>query len=207
MRTRRRARRRSLQQHILRLRLSTALKALPAEEQQALAALQEQRLTVNLDDADPDVAEDAYGLEDAAAGPPKAASFADSVYEKPSAYIRDLVAGLPEDQKLTRDQTLFVVAFAKACDEAWDDDVTQKPWGERKVAHFLLLGQGGSGKTHVVQKIVFKAVAYIWPPPARDRSTLMCVAFSNAQAKNISTAEWRARTLHNTAVMRVPGHD
>eukprot|EP00959_Pyramimonas_sp_CCMP1952_P132220 2764455-Pyramimonas_sp.AAC.1 len=41
---------------------------------------------------------------------------------------------------------LLVVKFAKARVEACDDDVQKKPWGERKVTHLLLLGQGGSGK-------------------------------------------------------------
>ena len=39
----------------------------------------------------------------------------------------------------------------------------KKLWGERKVTHLLLLGQGGSGKTHVAQKIVFPVVEYLWP--------------------------------------------
>ena len=110
---------------------------------------------------------------------------------------------MPEDQRLTRDQTLFVAKFAKACDEAWEDDVQKKPWSERKVTHLLLLGQGGSGKTHVVQKIVFPVVEYLWPSPAPDRASMMVVAFSNAQAKNISTETVKARTLHNACAMRV----
>ena len=96
---------------------------------------------------------------------------------------------------------LFVVRFAKACDEAWADE--QKPPQERKVHHLLLLGQGGSGKTHVVQNLVFKAVNFIWPPASTEQPTLMVVASSNAQAKNISSVDVKARTLHNASGMRV----
>ena len=132
-----------------------------------------------------------------------AARFDGSVWSAPSAYIADLVAGLPEGQRLTRGQTLFVAKFAQACDEAWDDDVQKKPWMYRKVTHLLLLGQGGSGKTHVVQKIVFLVVEYPWPSANAVRATMMVVAFSNAQAKNISTETVKARTLHGACALRV----
>ena len=104
---------------------------------------------------------------------------------------------------MTRDQMLFVARFAAACDEAWNDEVTGKPPRERKVHHILLLGQGGSGKTHVVQNVVFKAVQHIWPCLAKDQPTMMVCAASNAQAKNISTEEVKARTLHSASAMRV----
>ena len=122
-------------------------------------------------------------------------------YAKPSAYIKDLIKQLPSKETLTRDQTLFMARFAHACDEAWSDQ--EKPPCDRKVHHLLLLGEGGSGKTHVVQKLVFKAVQFIWPAPSEDEPTLMVTASSNAQAKNISNATIKARTLHNATGMRV----
>ena len=67
----------------------------------------------------------------------------------------------------------------------------------------LLLGAGGTGKTHVVQNVVFKIVEYLWPAESADSPSLMVVAASNAQAKNISSPEFKARTLHNAAAMRV----
>ena len=66
-----------------------------------------------------------------------------------------------------------------------------------------MFGQAGSGKTHVVQKLVFEAVQFIWPARSIDEPTLMVVASSNAQAKNISTDAIKARTLHNAGSMRV----
>ena len=91
--------------------------------------------------------------------------------------------------------------FAKALDEAWAEQ--EKAPHERRVHHILLLGQGGSGKTHVVQKIMFGAAQYLWPETSPQEPTLMVVAMSNAQAKNISTETVKARTIHNAAGMRV----
>ena len=66
----------------------------------------------------------------------------------------------------------------------------------------LLLGQGGSGKTHIVQNIVFPVVHFIWPSEG-EQSTLMVVAAKNAQAKNISTDTVRAKTLHGASLLGV----
>ena len=51
--------------------------------------------------------------------------------------------------------------------------------------------------------LVFKAVEYIWPNESPESPSMLVVATSNAQAKNIATRDWKARTLHNTAAMRV----
>ena len=103
--------------------------------------------------------ENAIAAAPSNAAPVPACFAGQEIYATPSAYIRALIAGLPENEKLTRDQTLFMVRFAKACDDAWADEA--KPPRERKTHHLLLLGQGGSGKTHVVQKLVFRAVNFI----------------------------------------------
>merc|ERR1712079_821891 len=94
-----------------------------------------------------------------------------------------------------------MVKFAQFCDEAWEDE--DKPPERRRVHHMLLLGAGGTGKTHVVQNLVFKAVEYIWPNETAESPSMLVVASSNAQAKNVSTTQWKARTLHNAAGMRV----
>ena len=125
------------------------------------------------------------------------------VYAKPSDYISALVGRLPADQLLTRDQTLYMAHFADVCDAVWLEEQNNTPPCQRTVHHMLLLGQGGSGKTHVVQKLIFKAVQYIWPAERESEPTLMVVASSNAQAKNISTKDVKARTLHNACGMRV----
>ena len=172
-------------------------------QQLQLAELQSKRLKVSHaeDDLDISSAEVAEPDADASACMPRASFAEQRVFATPSAYITSLVNALPSDTALTRDQTLFVARFAKACDEAWLDE--KKPPNQRKVHHILLLGQGGSGKTHVVQNLVFEAIEYIWPPASPEEPTLMVVASSNAQAKNISTASVKARTLHNASAMRV----
>ena len=80
---------------------------------------------------------------------PEPASFDEAgVHATPSAYIMDLIAGLPEDKTLTRDQTIFAMRFADACDQVWRDEKNGTPCKERQVHHILLLRQGGSGTTH-----------------------------------------------------------
>ena len=137
--------------------------------------------------------------------PPDATFSNQSVFGKPSEFIRALIQDLPTDSALTREQTLFMAKFACACDQAFED--LQRPPEERSPpTHILLLGQGGSGKTYVVQELVFKAVSFIWPEEADDEPTLMVVAASNAQAKNISTTQRKARTLHNASCMRAQSY-
>ena len=181
----------------------TLLLAADVHEQLPVAKLQGERLEVSREEDNMDVtpAEDDEDQGPGAARPAAACFANQEVYATPSAYIASLIAALPEGERLTRDQTLFMVRFAQACDAAWADEA--KPPHERKVHHLLLLGQGGSGKTHVVQKLVFQAVHFIWPPESPEEPSLMVVAASNAQAKNISSATVEARTIHNASGMRV----
>ena len=177
------------------------LASAPTAQLLEVAALQSSRMEISHKEEDLDI-DDAAEDEASAAAPLPTECFSNQdVYATPSAYISALICKLPTDEQLTRDQTLFVARFAQACDEAWKDE--QKPPNQRKVHHMLLLGQGGSGKTHVVQKLVFTAVCYIWPSQNEDEPTLMVVASSNAQAKNISTVNVKGRTMHNASGMRV----
>ena len=134
---------------------------------------------------------------------PAPAFFADqSVWKTPSAYIvHHLLKSLPPEKALTRDQVLFMMIFAHACDQVWEDETSGKPRHLRKVHHLLLLGQGGSGKTHVVQNLVFKAVRFIWPSPTASSDTLMVLAFSNAQANPrwLLKHEWTGCSCHDPA--------
>ena len=54
-----------------------------------------------------------------------------------------------------------------------------------------------------MQHLVFQIVDYLWPGIAPDASSLMVVASTNAQAKNISFGDTKAHTMHATAKMRV----
>ena len=124
-----------------------------------------------------------------------------NVYEKPSDLVKDLVAALPPKQRLNEDQDCFIQRFAEVLDTVYAQENTTAP-EKRHVYHMLLLGQGGSGKTRIVQNIVFPVVHFIWPSEG-EQSTLMVVAAKNAQAKNISTDTVRAKTLHGASLLGV----
>ncbi|CAE7805372.1 unnamed protein product [Symbiodinium sp. CCMP2592] len=106
------------------------------------------------------------------------------VYSKPSLLMKAMVDGLPEQERLNEDQALFISRFANVLDTV------------------LAQEDRGSGKTHVVQKLIFPIVLFIWPP-SKNRETIQVVAAKNSQAKNISTSEIRAKTLHTASAMRV----
>ena len=171
------------------------------QEKQELKQIQEEALDVNAAEDHIEVVARAPRRIKGKQKPLVATFVGEGVYEKPSGFIRHLIGRLPEKERLNRRQTLFMAQFAQACDEVWEDE--SKPPKERRVHHMLLLGAGGAGKTHVVQKLVFEAVSYIWPNESPESPSMLVVASSNAQAKNISTAQWKGRTLHNAGCIRV----
>ncbi|CAE7263859.1 PIF7 [Symbiodinium sp. CCMP2456] len=124
-----------------------------------------------------------------------------TVYEKPSEFLADMMFALPAKEKLNEDQELFMLRFGDVLNKVYDEEQRKRP-EERGVYHVLLLGQGGSGKTHVVQNVIFPIVLFIWPP-VDGRETLRVVAAKNSQAKNISTASVQATTVHAAGCMRV----
>ena len=58
----------------------------------------------------------------------------------------------------------------------------------------------------MVEKLVFQAACFIWPARCKGEPTLTVVS-SNAQAKNISTQDVKARTVHNACAMRVQKYE
>ena len=122
----------------------------PLGEKLELKKIQEEALEVNAEEDHIDeVPKPTHRLR---GKQPAVASFAsEGLYQTPSAFIRHLVSQLPAKERLTRRQTLFMVKFAQFCDEAWEDE--DKPPERRRVHHMLLLGAGGTGKTHVVQNL------------------------------------------------------
>lgn len=97
-----------------------SLDALPEAELVELANLQASRMEISHDEADIDVnAEEQDDTNGGSADDTTPECFANQfVYAKPSDYIMALIAKLPEKEKLTRDQTHFMIRFAVACDEA-----------------------------------------------------------------------------------------
>ena len=95
---------------------------------------------------------------------PKASFVPSGRCQRPSDYIvhlaKEFEAGnttLPgkkkKKKKLTRDQVLFLIGFADACNTVWQQECDNIPMEDRKEYAFLLMGQGGSGKTAIVQEL------------------------------------------------------
>ena len=119
----------------------------------------------------------------------------------------DTQTGIRKPRLLRRDQALFLAKFAQACNDIWKDETEQVAPKKRKTFHILLMGQGGSGKTAIVQEIVLPAMDKLFPPAAPDyrRSTLIvCAKWS--QAENISTKEHKAMSCHRAALMGIGTH-
>lgn len=124
-----------------------------------------------------------------------------TIYAQPSDMLKDMIENLPEGRRLNEDQHIFMLRFGTVLNTVYREEQELAP-ENRSVFHLLLLGQGGSGKTHIVQNLIFPVVQFIWPPQ-QDEDALMVVAAKNAQAKNISTESVRAKTLHTASCMRV----
>ena len=153
----------------------------------------------------------------AAQPPPEPVAYFTQSY-RPSDYVAhlakefeagpvDATTGQRQPRMLRRDQTLFLAQFAKACNAIWDDEKDQVAPKARKTFQILLMGQGGSGKTAIVQEIVLPAMDKLFPPAAPDyqRSTLIvCAKWS--QAENISTKEHKAVSCHRAALMGIGTH-
>ena len=79
------------------------------------------------------------------ANQPAVASFArDNPFKTPSAFIKHLLSTIPAEKQLTRSQTLFIVQFAAACDNAWADE--QKPLSRDAPTICCYLGLAAQGK-------------------------------------------------------------
>ena len=134
--------------------------------------------------------------------PRDCARFTDqTIYAQPSDMLKDMIENLPQGRRLNEDQHIFMLRFGTVLNTVYREEQELAP-ENRSVFHLLLLGQGGSGKTHIVQNLIFPVVQFIWPPQ-QDEDALMVVAAKNAQAKNISTESVRAKTLHTASCMRV----
>ena len=109
-------------------------------------------------------------------------------------------------KKLSRGQVLFLIGFADACNKVWRQEQDDVPMQDRQQFIFLLMGQGGSGKTAIVQEIVLPAVDFIFPPEEPPASSSIIVCASWAQAQNISTPAHKAVSCHNATMMRVQSY-
>ena len=114
-------------------------------------------------------------------------------------------SGKKEPRPLKRDQVLFVAQFAQVCNTVYDEDrkVEEGELDVKKITCFniLLMGQGGSGKTAVVQDIVLPALDFLF---GCEASLIVCAKWS--QAENISTDTHRAVTCHRAASIGIQSY-
>ena len=99
----------------------------------------------------------------------------------------DPTTGGRAPRTLKRDQTLFLAKFADACNKVWDDENEKKPWAQRRTFQMLLMGQGGSGKTAIIQEIVLPVMDFLF-----GHSATQIVCAKRSQCENISTEHHRA---------------
>jgi len=131
--------------------------------------------------------------------------------DNPARKMQQLIAELEREPKpgekkkkitLTHLQVLACAQFSSMMQVAWDEEKQGIPWDKRSQKTMVLLGQGGTGKSMIVQKLFVPLVE--WAFPADDDGTRWAVlAYSHAQANAISTSTFRAKTLHNVSGMRV----
>ena len=150
-------------------------------------------------------------------GPEPQAYFApNDTWRRPSDYVAHLAQRFEEGpidpttgkrvpRTLKRDQTLFLAKFADACNATWDDEANEVPWERRRTFQLLLMGQGGSGKTAIVQQIVLPAIDFLFRRSSTQNVTqIVCAKWS--QAENISTEHHAATTCHKAAQMGIGEH-
>ena len=159
---------------------------------------------------DPD-ADSATRSTNVAAGEAEAKFAPSDAWRRPSDYVAFLAKRFEEEwvnprtdkkepRPLKRDQVLFVTKFAEACNTVWAEDLRVED-GELDIDkitcfNFLLMGQGGSGKTAVVQDIVLPTLDFLF---GCDATLIVCAKWS--QAENISTDS------HKAADCRIRGVD
>ena len=152
-------------------------------------------------------------------GPDPVAYFAPSDrYRRPSDYVAYLArrfeagklnpkTGRIDPKPLKHDQALSVAQFAAACNTVWDDE--QKVLDgtlsvkKRHCFNVLLMGQGGSGKTAVVQEIVLPAMDFLFPAEDGTARSTLIVCAKWSQAENISTEQHKAVTCHRAGLVGI----
>jgi hypothetical protein len=106
---------------------------------------------------------------------------------------------------LKRDQVYFVAQFVQSCNTVWDEDrkVEEGELDVKKITCFniLLMGQGGSGKTAVVQEIVLRTLDFLF---GSEATLIVCSKWS--QAENISTDTHKAITCHRAASVGIQSY-
>ena len=98
--------------------------------------------------------------------------------------------GERKKKKLSRDQVLFIAQFAYVCNIVWEDEQADVPMARRRRFSLLLMGQGGSGKTAVVQEVVLPVIDFLFPPGGWSGDL-------EEEAKGISAQEWAVESIED----------
>jgi len=128
--------------------------------------------------------------------------------KRPSHFIELLVEQLAQRYAEHKPVTLhpmqktFVQDFSKCLDIAWKEEQEGMPWTERTLFRLILIGEGGSGKSFVVQHIVIPALMWAFPALRKGCDRFLVVAHSSVQANGISTDTFRAETAHTAGCIR-----
>ena len=126
--------------------------------------------------------------------------------EKPSVYLRRCMADLWAENEdgervrdnVTRGQLEFVAHVARVLDALRAAKDSGAPVEDYPHEVMILLGQGGTGKTWVINRIVREAINNLFPTGLRGKEATAAVAFSHAQAQGIG-----GLTLHSQAKINV----
>ena len=81
-------------------------------------------------------------------------------------------------------QKTFVQHFSECLDVVWQEEQEGTSWRERTLFRLVLIGEGGSGKSFVVQHIVVPALMWAFPALRKEYHRFLVVAHSNAQAND-----------------------
>ena len=117
----------------------------------------------------------------------------------PSGYLTKMLSEIQDRYYPTRNQLQVLAVFAEHLDNVKMQEFDGTPWNLREQLVLLLLGQGGCGKTWLVQEFIARVVAYAF---GTDEAIRM-VAFSNPQATNLSSDRFPAYTVHRASRMKV----
>ena len=138
-------------------------------------------------------------------------------WRKPSDYVAHLArkfeqgkvdphTGKLAPRPLKRDQVLFLAQFAFACNTVWKEERDDVAMSKRHRFSLLLIGEGGTGKTAIVQEVVLPAADFIFPMEGATEKPSLVVCAKWSQAENISTAEYKAISCHRAGLIGVQSY-
>ena len=121
-------------------------------------------------------------------------------FHDPSGYLTKLLSEVSDGHYPTRKQLHVLAVFVEHLDIVKQQEDEGVPWDLRAQLVILLLGQGGCGKTWLVQQFIAKVVAYAFCVD----TTIRMIALSNPSARNLSSDRFPAHTIHQACSMMGP---